>query len=161
MTDNEYADIMMTEAYTVKQAPAEALQRLRAARDKVATLRARACSIGAVRYDRDRVQSSHTHDLSDDMCAIDDAAEAAWLAYMEYLAMCASLRLCCMAAGFGATQTSIWMMYYAYGHSMGSIALLTGRTKSQVQYLLTGVRPERDFCLGIDTIANSGEIYDS
>lgn len=102
MTDNEYADIMMTEAYSVKQAPAEALQRLRAARDKVATLRARACSIGAVRYDRDRIQSSHTHDLSDDMCAIDDAAEAAWLAYMEYLAMCSSLRLCCMAAGFGA-----------------------------------------------------------
>ena len=49
MTDNEYADIMMTEAYSVKQAPAEALQRQSAARDKVATLRARACSIGAGR----------------------------------------------------------------------------------------------------------------
>ena len=95
------------------------------------------------------------------MCAIDDAAEAAWLAYIEYLAMCSSLRLCCMAAGFGRVQTNIWMMYYAYGHSMGSIALLTGRTKSQVQYLLTGVRPERYLCLVIDTIANSVEIYDN
>lgn len=155
MTDNEYADIMMYESYMVKQEPAEALQRLRSARDKVETMRAKMGSIGAIRYDRDPVQTSHTHDLADDIAAMDDAEYALWIAQIHYLAAYSGLRMCCAAAGFSRLQTSIWMMYYGNGRSMGSIAALTGRSKSQVQYMLTGVRAERDFCLGIDRIATA------
>ena len=155
MTDNEYADIMMTAAYAVQQAPAEARQRLLAARDRVADIRARLCSLRAVRYDRDRVQTSTVHDLSDDLGDLQEAEHEVWVAETLYLAAIASLRYCCLAAGFGRRQTDIWTMYYGYGHSLGSIALMTGLTKSQVQYLTSGVRASRDFCLGIGRIAEA------
>lgn len=158
MTDNAHADIMMAEASIVQLAPAEARNRLRAARDRVAMIRDRMYSVGAVRYDKDRVQSSGMHDISDSFAALQDAEDDMWAACMAYTAALASLRCCCQAAGFGRRQTDIWMMYYGYGHSMGSIALLTRSTKSQVQYMLTGVRPSRDFCLGVDRVAESGDI---
>ena len=74
-----------------------------------------------------------------------------------WLRPCDSLRYCCLAAGFGRRQTDMWTMYYGSGHSLGSIAMMTGSTKSQVQYLASGVRASRNFCLGIGRIAETTE----
>lgn len=153
MTDNEYADTLIHEARCVKLAPAEALEDLQLARDRVETLRSKMTGISGVRYDKDRVQTSRTYDLSDAMADLDDAERDEWRASMIYTAAVSSLQYCCMAAGFDAYQTRIWMMYYGSGISMGIIAMVMRTTKSRVQYLLTGIKSERDFCFGVDALS--------
>lgn len=153
MTDNQYADMLMAEALRVKLAPAEALEDLQRAREHVETLRSKMTGVSGIRYDRDRVQTSRTYDLSDAMADLYDAERDEWRASMIYTAAISSLQYCCMAAGFSAYQTRIWMMYYGAGISMGMIAMAMRTTKSRVQYLLTGTKIERDFCFGIDNLS--------
>ena len=153
MTDNEYADTLIYESRCVKLAPAEALGDLQRARDRVDTLRSKMAGLGGIRYDKDRVQTSRTYDLSDAMADLDEAERDEWRASMIYTAAISSLQYCCMAAGFSAYQTRIWMMYYGAGISMGMIAMAMRTTKSRVQYLLTGTKIERDFCFGIDNLS--------
>lgn len=153
MTENEYADCLMAEALRVKLAPAEAREDLQRARERVEMLRSKMTGVSGIRYDLERVQSSRTYDLSDAMADLDEAERDEWRASMIYTAAISSLQYCCMAAGFDAYQTRIWMMYYGAGVSMGIISMSMRTTKSRVQYLLTGTKIERDFCFGIDTLS--------
>lgn len=158
MTDNAYADIMMEAAWAVQRSPSDARARLIRARDRLSSIRGRLYTVRSSLCDADKVRSGARTDLADLVAALESAEQEAWVAATAYTAAIGSLRYCCLAAGFGRQQTDVWVMYYGYGHSMGSIARLTGLTKSSVQHMLTGVRPSRDFCLGIARIADADVI---
>lgn len=157
-SDNEWADKIMIRAGAIKCAPRQAREDFEDARDRAIRLRERATSPGAVRYNRERVQSSYIGDVSDTIITIDEAERDAWIANIIYMAESAALSLCCIAAGFNGYQAKIWQLYYAKGYSMGQIAQRMKATKSRVQYLLTSIQAEKKFCLGIDKIQNERDM---
>ena len=100
-------------------------------------LRAKASSCGAIRYDKDRVQSSHNYDLSDVILNIIEAEEDVKKAYCKYMNIVNELKHCMNDAGFDMTQQSVWLLRYANKKSLGYIAKSLNITKSHVQYLLS------------------------
>lgn len=153
ISDSEYADIVEYEANIVKQAPEEARTKLDAALEKLELLKSKAYNAGAIRYDKERVQSSIQYDMSDTIAAITETEKMIERLKMQLFAASSSLKYICTAAGFDPFQIKIWDMYYNQGYSMGTIAVFAHTTKSRVQYLLTGFNTQVAFLRAIDILS--------
>ena len=153
LSDNEYADVLMSELWGVTQAPATMYKRWEAAYERLERLRSRAYSIPPVRYDKDRVKSSNTSDLSDTVDIIMQAENAEFAARSAYQAALASLDYITHAARLDNRTRRIWHLYYAgKGHTMESIAEQMGLTRAQVKYALNRVRTQAQLCMAISNI---------
>lgn len=159
ISDNDWADNLMYLFNSTTIMLADAHDAYVEATERYITVRSKAHSIGAVRYDKDVVQSSNKYDLSDCVSNIMDLeAEVAHTA-LVYTANIAGFNYVMTAAGFDETMRNVWMQRYALGYSLGFIATTMHLTKSRVQYLL-GTKASVRFCMTLDEIINYGEIID-
>jgi DNA-binding CsgD family transcriptional regulator len=159
LSDNEYADILMSELWGIVQAPAKYLNRLEAAHERLERARTRAYYPASTRYDKDRVKSSNTSDLTDTVDMLMRAEQAEQTARTAYMAAMASLDYITHAAGLDARTRRIWHLYYSgKGHTMDSIAAQMGLTRAQVKYALNGVKTQAKICMAISNIAEQNTI---
>lgn len=145
MTLRKHGDIMLTtspssirhDLKTARQAVEDAYQQL-------SLVRSRYTDAGAVRYDKDRIQSSNRIDLTDAVIAITQAELKFNAATTDYETLLAIFDTYMKAAGFDDKTTAAWTCYYAKGMSITRTAEHLHTTRSHIQYRL-GTRAETRF----------------
>ena len=159
MVDNLQADSLISMARAVYTAPGLAWQNLEQARWSLLRAKARAEGVGAIVYDRDKVQTSCHTDMSDRVGSILDLEWALTEAEQQYKCSVMAFRFCLLAAYesglFSPLQVKMWETYYEHGHgpedlSVQQLADLYGVTKSRAQYLVTSPRAISNFCQAVE-----------
>lgn len=157
-SQNEIADNLIWQMHRMTLNPGWAYGRWEAAYERLQRLRSRAYSIPPVRYDKDRVQSSNSSDLSDTVDVLMAAEQREFAARMHYLAALASLDYVMDVAEFDPLTARIWHLYYSgLGYSMETIASQLGITRARVRYALERTRNSRDLCMAINYISENLE----
>lgn len=148
ISDNDRADAAMMTASVIRMAPHELRDLAERAYTRSLMMVDKATSAATVNFQRLPVQSSHMHDLSDDIADIDTLRRMANEYYTIHAWALEDLRRYCRLAGFSRKQTDVWAMRYDTCSSLGNIANVFRLTKSQVQYMLDR-RAESKFALAI------------
>ncbi|MCC8045383.1 MAG: hypothetical protein LIP12_07795 [Clostridiales bacterium] len=102
-------------------------------------LRNRATGLTAIRYDRDRVQTTPTADrMADIMDDIATADSSARTAYNNFIALYHAFDDVATAAGLASDQRRAAALRYCLGQTYRQIAATMGKTEDQARYLAQG-----------------------
>lgn len=126
---------------TIRADLQSALKTMQDKYERLEVLRTRAESAGAIRYDKDRVQSSHNYDLTDVILTIIDAEDAFETAKADYDYLIYVFNVYMDTAHFDTEAKRIWMCRYGHCWSIGRTAKAIGATRSHVQYVLDKNEP--------------------
>ena len=159
MIENLRADSLIGTARAVYTAPGLAWEQLEQARWALTKARTRAEGVGAIAYDRDKVQSSSYTDMSDRVGSVLELELAKTEAERNYTQAVFSFRYCLLMAYemglFNPLQVQMWKTYYEHGHgpedlSLQRLADIYGVTKRRAQYLVTEPRTISQFCQAVE-----------
>jgi len=154
----ERVDHLMALASETKVDASQSYNDMLLKRERYEYLEAKVSSAGAIRYDKDRVQSSNTYDLGDQVLDVMEAEENADYASFLFCIYFIGFKQAMVHAGFDNAQQQVWILRYIKGQSLGQIADKLKMTRSHVQYLLS-TRAETDFCNGLQLLRESGDQY--
>lgn len=96
----------------------------------------KATTAGAIRYDKDRVQSSNNYDLTDVVIKMSEAQEAWHNAELYHSDLLQAFTEYLIKAGFDDETIKIWLYRYGNCYSLNRIAKLLNVSRGKVQYHL-------------------------
>ncbi len=157
--ENLKADSLINTARAVYTAPGLAWEQLEQARWALMRAQTRAEGLGAVAYDRDKVQTSLHDNMPDNVSSILELQLAKSEAEKAYSIAVFSFRYCLLMAYemglFSPLQVQMWKTYYEHGHgaedlSLQKLADMYGITKSSAQYLVAKPEAMSRFCQAVE-----------
>lgn len=152
-----WADDLMYQASLEKYAPREALKKVERLTEKLYTMRARATSAGAIRYDKERVQGGQPYTLGDQVLDIIEVEEQLQKARMVYALTLGGFIQIMDWAGFDTTTKKIWVDHYVYNKSLQQIGNSIRESKWKVRWAIERRANQTDFCIALDGLIQSAD----